>query len=129
MRYSVNNKTSAQSRASSREAWRTKTLRTIDDVSLQSKTFVGFSPFLSANTLRSVNLKFSFPKSKRADPSAQDDHKIQDLFYDLPSTNTSRPAIFHNKTVFRNPELFLRSMPGNSSPSPQRYNVKRLFEK
>lgn len=129
MSYSLNFKTAPQSRSSSREAWRARNLKKIDDESHHPKPIVGFSPFLSANTLRAVNLKYSFPKSKRADPSSQDDHKIQDLFYDLPSTNTSRAANFHNKTEYRKPELFLRSLPGNSSPSPQRYNVKRLFEK
>ena len=118
MTHSLNFKTAPQSRCSSREAWRAKNLKKIDNESCNSKTLVCFSPFLSANTLRAVNLKYSFSKSKRPDPSAQDDHKIQDVFYDLPSTNTSRPAIFHNKTEYRKPELFLRSLPGNASPSP-----------
>jgi len=45
-------------------------LKTVDNISNNSKEIKGFSPFLSANTLRAVSLKFSFPKSKRADPSS-----------------------------------------------------------
>lgn len=44
------------------------------------------SYLLSANTLRSANLRFSFSKgSERPDPSKLGP-KTQDLFYTLPST-------------------------------------------
>ena len=55
-------------KASSRTGVRGKNFETIDDVIKERKQVLGFDPYLSANTLRSISLKYSFPKGKRADP-------------------------------------------------------------
>ena len=54
--------------------------------------------------------------------------KSQDLFYDLPSSFKSKNTFFANKTEKREPEIYLKNQPGFCAPSPQKYEVKRLFD-
>ena len=52
----------------------------------------------------------------------------QDLFYDLPSSFKNKNACFGNKTESRDPVVYLRHTAGFSSPSCNKYVVKRLFD-
>ena len=92
------------------------------------KSESGFSYNISANTLRSPNLKCSFGIGTR-DSTRNDEKKdYVDAFYTLPSTFQDKGTTFSNRTESKNKLSFMKASRGGDAPSPQQYQVKRLFD-
>lgn len=112
-------------------------------ISTQSKdnlnSSFAFNPSISASALRHSSHKYSFPRSKRnlfqtdsvasLKPIANASRASCDALYDLPSTLNKEAALFGRLTEARDKKLSDQFKPGRDAPSPDLYNVTRLFDK
>ena len=81
----------------------------------------GFSSYLCSNTLRNSPKHWSFPKADRFLPITIDNTAKFTSYPTLVSTRYS--------TLGHGDRLFLKELPGSSSPPPTQYRIASTFEK
>lgn len=88
---------------------------------IDNKRYLGFSNFLSSNTLQNSSYIWSFPKSERT--KRKDFLKLNDNIYNIPDFKTTRST-----SLGYGSRINFTSMYNQKTPSCATYNIKSLFD-
>lgn len=88
---------------------------------INNKRYLGFSEYLSSNTLQNSSYVWSFPKTERS--RRKDFLKLNDNIYNIPDFKTTRSTNlgYGSRAIFN-------TLNSKYTPSPATYNLKSLFD-
>ena len=89
---------------------------------INNRRYLGFSEFLSSNSLQNSSYIWSFPKTERS--KKKDFLKLNDNIYTIPDFKTTRSTNLGYGTK----SDFTSSSDQKYMPSPATYNIKSLFD-